>query len=147
ILLLIGNLALSRALGDFIFKRNTDKRAEEQVVTAAPDVVCKTVNDDWEFILIACDGIWDVLSNEEVLKFVRVRVAQQMPPETICEELMTRCLAPNCQMGGLGCDNMTVVLCLLLHGQPYSVLASKCSKNPINSDLSPSPPNETSSSK
>jgi hypothetical protein len=26
-------LALSRALGDFIFKRNTDKRAEEQVVT------------------------------------------------------------------------------------------------------------------
>jgi protein phosphatase 2C family protein 2/3 len=28
-----GNLALSRALGDFIFKRNTDKRPEEQVVT------------------------------------------------------------------------------------------------------------------
>lgn len=31
--LFTGNLALSRALGDFIFKRNTDKRAEEQVVT------------------------------------------------------------------------------------------------------------------
>jgi hypothetical protein len=28
-----GNLALSRALGDFIFKRNMDKRPEEQVVT------------------------------------------------------------------------------------------------------------------
>ena len=28
-----GNLALSRALGDFIFKRNIDKRPEEQVVT------------------------------------------------------------------------------------------------------------------
>jgi hypothetical protein len=28
-----GNLALSRALGDFIFKRNSDKRPEEQVVT------------------------------------------------------------------------------------------------------------------
>jgi len=26
-------LALSRALGDFIFKRNTDKKPEEQVVT------------------------------------------------------------------------------------------------------------------
>ncbi|CAF0881873.1 unnamed protein product [Rotaria sordida] len=133
-----GNLALSRALGDFIFKRNTDKRPEEQVVTAAPDVVCKTITEDWEFILIACDGIWDVLSNEEVLKFVRVRVAQQMPPETICEELMTRCLAPNCQMGGLGCDNMTVVLCLLLHGQPYSTLAAKCSKNLANGDVSSS---------
>lgn len=43
----------------------------------------KTVNEDWEFILIACDGIWDVLSNEEVLKFVRARVAQQMSPEMV----------------------------------------------------------------
>jgi len=133
-----GNLALSRALGDFIFKRNLDKRPEEQVVTAAPDVVVKTINENWEFILLACDGIWDVLSNEEVLKFVRTRIAQQMPPEIICEELMTRCLAPNCQMGGLGCDNMTVVLCLLLHGEPYSALAAKCSKNVSNGDLSPS---------
>lgn len=30
-----GNLALSRALGDFIFKRNTNKTAEEQIVTGA----------------------------------------------------------------------------------------------------------------
>lgn len=28
-----GNLALSRALGDFVFKRNTKKKAEEQIVT------------------------------------------------------------------------------------------------------------------
>lgn len=28
----VGNLALSRALGDFIFKRNADKKPEEQVV-------------------------------------------------------------------------------------------------------------------
>lgn len=122
---------------------------------AAPDVVTKTTNEDWEFVLLACDGIWDVLSNEEVLKFVRTRIAQQMPPEMvekkenideiffkdfivfqICEELMTRCLAPNCQMGGLGCDNMTVVLCLLLHNQPYSTLAAKCSKNYSNGDIS-----------
>ena len=47
---------------------------------------------------------------------------------------MTRCLAPNCQMGGLGCDNMTVVLCLLLHDQPYSVLAEKCLKSLANGE-------------
>ena len=43
----------------------------------------KTIDQNWEFILLACDGIWDVLSNEEVLKFVRTRVAQQMPPELV----------------------------------------------------------------
>jgi hypothetical protein len=34
-------LALSRALGDFIFKRNTDKRAEEQVVTGKKQLIQK----------------------------------------------------------------------------------------------------------
>lgn len=40
---------------------------------------------------------------------------------------MTRCLAPDCQMGGLGCDNMTVVLVCFLNGKPYKELCSKCS--------------------
>ena len=31
-----GNLALSRALGDFAFKRNSKKPAEEQIVTGGP---------------------------------------------------------------------------------------------------------------
>lgn len=44
----------------------------------------------------------------------------------ICEELMTRCLAPDCQMGGLGCDNMTVVLVCFLHGKTYEDLADRC---------------------
>ena len=29
----LGNLALSRALGDFVFKRNDTKKPEEQIVT------------------------------------------------------------------------------------------------------------------
>ncbi|KAL1427662.1 hypothetical protein MTO96_017351 [Rhipicephalus appendiculatus] len=95
-----GNLALSRALGDFVFKKNEKKSPEEQIVTAYPDVVVKDLTPDHEFILLACDGIWDVLSNEEVVEFVRARIAAKMEPEQICEELMTRCLAPDCQMGG-----------------------------------------------
>ena len=48
----------------------------------------------------------------------------------ICEELMTRCLAPDCQMGGLGCDNMTVTLVCFLHGHPYDDLVRRCSQTP-----------------
>lgn len=80
-----GNLALSRALGDFVFKKNEKKRAEEQIVTALPDVEVRELTDDHEFIVIACDGIWDVLSNEEVLEFVRNRIAQKISPEIVCE--------------------------------------------------------------
>ena len=41
---------------------------------------------------------------------------------------MTRCLAPDCQMGGLGCDNMTVVLVCLLQEKSYDELVAKCKK-------------------
>lgn len=58
-----GNLALSRALGDFLFKRNQNKNAKEQIVTAYPDVEVRDLTEDYEFIVLACDGIWDVLSN------------------------------------------------------------------------------------
>jgi protein phosphatase 2C family protein 2/3 len=33
-----GNLNLSRALGDFEFKKNTNLTAEEQMITANPDI-------------------------------------------------------------------------------------------------------------
>eukprot|EP00112_Aurelia_sp_Birch-Aquarium-sp1_P006300 Seg1698.2 transcript_id=Seg1698.2/GoldUCD/mRNA.D3Y31 product="putative protein phosphatase 2C T23F11.1" protein_id=Seg1698.2/GoldUCD/D3Y31 len=123
-----GNLALSRAMGDFIFKKNTKKSAEEQIVTAYPDVTVHKITDDHEFIFLACDGIWDVMSNEEVVDFVRCRIAKKNSPEQICEELLSHCLAPDCQMGGLGCDNMTVILVCLLNGGSYEDLAKKCAR-------------------
>jgi len=121
-----GNLALSRALGDFVFKKNDKKKAEEQIVTAFPDVQERTITSELEFLVLACDGIWDVLTNQEVVDFVRARIAQRMEPDIICEELMSRCLAPDCQMGGLGCDNMTVIIVCYLHGKPYEDLIRRC---------------------
>uniref|UniRef100_U5EXW4 protein-serine/threonine phosphatase n=1 Tax=Corethrella appendiculata TaxID=1370023 RepID=U5EXW4_9DIPT len=123
-----GNLALSRALGDFVFKRNTDKLAEEQIVTAYPDVEIRDITDEWEFIVLACDGIWDVLTNQEVIDFVRLQISQGLYIEEICENLMTRCLSPDCQMGGLGGDNMTVIIVCFLHGRPYEDLVERCKK-------------------
>ncbi|RWS21671.1 putative protein phosphatase 2C T23F11.1-like protein, partial [Leptotrombidium deliense] len=123
---------LSRALGDFVFKRNEKKSTTEQIVTAFPDVEVRNVSDDLEFVVLACDGIWDVMTNEEVVEFVRCRIAEKMDPPTICEQLMTRCLAPDCQMGGLGCDNMTVILVCFLHGKSYEDLSLRCSLSHAN---------------
>lgn len=38
----------------------------------------------------------------------------------VCEELVDRCLAPDCELSGVGCDNMTVVLVCLLQGLSHS---------------------------
>ena len=62
-----GNLALSRALGDFEFKKSADLSPEQQIVTAYPDVVTHEISPDDEFLVIACDGetlkdgIWPLL--------------------------------------------------------------------------------------
>jgi len=123
-----GNLALSRALGDFVFKNSKTLPQNEQIVSAEPDVMWATMTEEWDFLLLACDGIWDILDRQAVCDFVTVRIGRNLDPAVICEQLMDRCLAPDCQLGGLGCDNMTVVLVCFLHGQPYSRLVSRCLK-------------------
>lgn len=124
-----GYLALSRALGDFSLKRNGDKLPEEQVVTAYPDVEERAVGEGYEFMVIACDGIWDVLPSQSVMEFVLTEIAQGIYPQNICENLMTRCLAPDCQMGGIGGDNMTVIIVCFLHGRPYEDLVTRCKEH------------------
>lgn len=51
-----GNLALSRAIGDFEFKKSAELAPEQQIVTAYPDVTIHDITDDDEFLIVACDG-------------------------------------------------------------------------------------------
>lgn len=51
-----GNLALSRAIGDFEFKKSPELSPEQQIVTAYPDVTVHELTADDEFLVIACDG-------------------------------------------------------------------------------------------
>lgn len=90
---------------------------------AYPDVEIHDIDEKWEFVLIASDGIWDVLSNEDVVRLCLHKIAQGIPPEQICEELMTECLSPDLLMTGT--DNMTVVLICFLHNKPYEELCKR----------------------
>jgi hypothetical protein len=49
-------LALSRALGDFDFKKNRSLIPEKQIITADPDVIVHDITGEDEFLVIACDG-------------------------------------------------------------------------------------------
>ncbi|KAJ2521102.1 Protein phosphatase 2C 2 [Coemansia sp. RSA 2049] len=109
-----GNLALSRAIGDFEFKNNRTLGPEKQIVTALPDVVKHVIGADDEFLVIACDGIWDCMTNQQVVQFVHAKVAEGKKLDQVCEEMMDRCLAGESDLGGVGCDNMTVVIVGLL---------------------------------
>lgn len=66
---------------------------------------------------MASDGIWDVLSNDDVVKLCLKKMEKGIPPEQICEEIMTECLSPDLLMTGT--DNMTIVLICFLHNKTY----------------------------
>jgi len=113
-----GNLALSRALGDFEFKQNATLAAEKQIVTAYPDVKKHTIKfESTEFLVLACDGIWDCLSSQDVVSFIRKNISENKDLRRACEDLMERCLAKDSELGGIGCDNMTVIVVGFLHNK------------------------------
>lgn len=109
-----GNLALSRGIGDFEFKNNTTLGPEDQAVTALPDVLIHERSADDEFIVLACDGIWDCLTSQQVVDFVRKYVVEGKKLEEICDLMMTTCLAPTSGGSGIGCDNMSVCIVAIL---------------------------------
>jgi len=72
-----GRLAVSRAIGDVDFKQTYGLGQAEQAVTCAPDILEYTRTENDDFIIIACDGLWDVMTNEEASTFVRERRNQE----------------------------------------------------------------------
>ncbi|KAH8372724.1 hypothetical protein KR009_004045 [Drosophila setifemur] len=106
-----GGLNLSRALGDHAYKTNLELPAEAQMISALPDIKKLIVTPEDEFMVLACDGIWNFMSSEEVVDFVRPRIKDgNKKLSAICEELFDNCLAPNTMGDGTGCDNMTAVI-------------------------------------
>lgn len=75
-----GSLAVSRAFGDLSYKKAPNVKPEDQAVTALPEIKRVSLSkkgDDYSFLVLACDGIWDVMSNEDVTKFIRERLIKQ----------------------------------------------------------------------
>lgn len=47
------------------------------------------------FFVLACDGVWDVMSNQEVVQFVSVCLDSGMSLDSIASQLLDACLAPD----------------------------------------------------
>ncbi|XP_028676149.1 protein phosphatase 1G [Erpetoichthys calabaricus] len=124
-----GGLNLSRAIGDHFYKRNKNLPPDEQMISALPDLKVLTLTDTHDFMVIACDGIWNVMSSQEVVDFISERLLKEKKKETslssIVEELLDQCLAPDTSGDGTGCDNMTCIIVRFLKKSNCSQIDSK----------------------
>ena len=88
----------------------------------------RQLTPDDEFFVMACDGIWDCFSNQQVVNFVREGIARGDNLDHICENLMDHCLAPKSNLSGIGCDNMTLLVIGLPLGESKEAWRAKCSR-------------------
>ncbi|XP_003739466.1 probable protein phosphatase 2C 60 [Galendromus occidentalis] len=104
-------LNLSRAIGDHVYKQNRKFSLAEQMISPLPDVQSIVIDRKTdEFLILACDGIWNCMTSQEVCDFVSACYKQGDKLTDICEQLFRRCIAPDTSGDGTGCDNMTCII-------------------------------------
>ncbi|XP_014505138.1 probable protein phosphatase 2C 59 [Vigna radiata var. radiata] len=96
-----GVLAVSRAFGDRLLK---------QYVVADPEIQEEKVDSSLEFLILASDGLWDVVSNEEAVSMIK--------PIPDAEEAAKRLMQEAYQRGSS--DNITCVVVRFLSNQGAS---------------------------
>lgn len=65
-----GELAMSRAMGDFQYKGNNTLPPSLQMVICIPDISVHERCHADEVLILACDGVWDVINNDDAVMFI-----------------------------------------------------------------------------
>ncbi|XVF02032.1 hypothetical protein REPUB_Repub04eG0141300 [Reevesia pubescens] len=76
-----GQLAVARAFGDKSLKLH---------LSSEPDVTVEVIADDAEFIILASDGIWKVMSNQEAVDTIKNTKDAQSAAKLLIEAAISR---------------------------------------------------------
>lgn len=96
-----GVLSVTRALGDWDMKL---PKGSASPLIAEPELKQIVLTEDDEFLIIGCDGIWDVLSSQQAVSIVRRGLRRHDDPELSAKELVREALRLNTF------DNLTVIV-------------------------------------
>ncbi|CAF0901537.1 unnamed protein product [Rotaria sordida] len=88
-------LAMTRVLGDF--------GMDKHIVPPMADIIQYPRDSSAAYLILACDGIWDVMTNEEVASFVVNHIATTKL-ENIAAQLIDECLRRD------STDNMSIYI-------------------------------------
>eukprot|EP00301_Raphidiophrys_heterophryoidea_P007408 c1286_g1_i2.p1 GENE.c1286_g1_i2~~c1286_g1_i2.p1 ORF type:complete len:334 (+),score=82.33 c1286_g1_i2:418-1419(+) len=108
-----GILAVSRAIGDLSLKR---------FVIPTPEIIRLELTDKDEFIVLASDGVWDAMSNQEVVDMLHSRPNLMFKPELAARAIVTESF----RRGSF--DNITAVVVFLKPASPEPVQEPEPSK-------------------
>ncbi|OVA14784.1 Protein phosphatase 2C (PP2C)-like domain [Macleaya cordata] len=116
-------LAMARAFGDFCLK--------DFGLISVPEVTHRRLSEKDEFVVLATDGVWDVLSNKEVVDIVASSPTRSSASRVLVETAVRawRSKYPTSKV-----DDCAVV-CLFLNSNPINSPTSKSEDQPTSEDL------------
>ncbi|KAK9288243.1 hypothetical protein L1049_016693 [Liquidambar formosana] len=99
-------LAISRALGDYCMK--------DFGLISVPEVTQRNITNSDQFAILATDGVWDVISNQEA-----VQIVSSTPDREKSAKRLVECAARawKHKKGGIAVDDISAV-CLFFHTSP-----------------------------
>lgn len=136
----VGGLAMSRSIGDVDLKQVRGRSQLKQPVVADPEFAVRPNDNRVAFMVVACDGIFDVKTNSQVVSFVKSRLDRGMSLKKVAKALLNDCLEPvvdpdnlssssstDSHSRGIGAaqgstDNMSAIL---IRFKTYNPLAAK----------------------
>jgi serine/threonine protein phosphatase PrpC len=123
----MGELAVSRAFGDAEFKKgiseilgeenvgrgeeNPDHDLTQPLVVAEPEIQCVDLDEKDDFLILACDGLFDVMTNQAVCDMVFSEMGKHGDAQRTVDALSHNAIE---NLGSR--DNVSILLVLLRDG-------------------------------
>ena len=77
----VGNLSLSRALGDL---------EAHPFITQMPQIYSYRIHPKDKYIIVACDGVWDVMDNQEVIDLLKSNIKKTNLAKVIANKALEK---------------------------------------------------------
>jgi serine/threonine protein phosphatase PrpC len=65
------------------------------MITCYPETFTKAITKSEEFLLLGCDGLYELMSNQDLCKFIKQKLMKGVKLAAILEELLDKCCANN----------------------------------------------------
>jgi len=75
-----GILAMSRSMGDILLK--------QKGLTSFPDTIVGKITKDYKYLVIASDGLYDVMTNYEIIQFIQYNLTKGIEKKNIAKNLV-----------------------------------------------------------